>query len=93
MKVLKWMEKTLRDQNQMLVKELHEKEKAMAQQAQWEQQNQTQSPPSFLLGSPLPNLNMGTYHQANGVGLEEEGARPQARTNSLLPPWLLRHVN
>ncbi|XP_058070536.1 agamous-like MADS-box protein AP1 isoform X1 [Magnolia sinica] len=84
-------EKSLREQNNMLEKEIQEKEKAMAQQAQWEQQNQSQSSPSFLLASPLPTLNIGTYHQGNEV--EEEGARPPARTNSLMPPWMLRHVN
>ncbi|XP_058070537.1 truncated transcription factor CAULIFLOWER A-like isoform X2 [Magnolia sinica] len=74
-----------------LQRKIQEKEKAMAQQAQWEQQNQSQSSPSFLLASPLPTLNIGTYHQGNEV--EEEGARPPARTNSLMPPWMLRHVN
>nr|BAB70749.1 putative MADS-domain transcription factor MpMADS15 [Magnolia praecocissima] len=84
-------EKSLREQNNMLEKEIQEKEKAMAQQAQWEQQNQSQSSHPSWLASPLPTLNIGTYHQGNEV--EEEGARPPARTNSLMPPWMLRHVN
>ncbi|KAG9439175.1 hypothetical protein H6P81_019340 [Aristolochia fimbriata] len=88
-------EKTLREQNNMLEKKIHEKEKARAQQAQWDQQNQhqTTSPP-FLLSRTLPTLNIGnSYNAASGLEAEEENARCRPQTNSIMPAWLLRHAN
>nr|AEX58637.1 FUL-like protein [Epimedium sagittatum] len=95
-------EKALQEQNNQLGKKLKEKEKALAQQAQWDQQNQNQNQnqnqdqtsPSFLLQQSLPSLNIGGAYQASGSSVEEEAARPQSRPNtSLMPPWMLRHVN
>ncbi|KAA8532873.1 hypothetical protein F0562_033010 [Nyssa sinensis] len=56
-------EKAIQEQNHMLAKEIKEKEKTMAQQAQWGQQNHEPISTSFLLPQPLPCLNIGgAYH-------------------------------
>ncbi|OVA14578.1 Transcription factor [Macleaya cordata] len=90
-------EKALQEQNNQLGKKLKEKEKEVAQQqTQWDQQNQGQSSPSFLLSQSLPSLNIGGSYQVRGSnGSEEEGTQPQTtRTNTtLMPPWMIRHVN
>ncbi|XP_077216070.1 agamous-like MADS-box protein AP1 isoform X2 [Tasmannia lanceolata] len=84
-------EKTLLEQNSILEKKIQEeKEKATVHQPQWEQQRQPQTTQPFLLTSLLPTLNIGTYNQGRGAEAEEEGARPQARTNSHMPAWMLR---
>nr|ABG49518.1 FUL-like protein 1 [Euptelea pleiosperma] len=80
-------EKTLQEQNNQLEKKLKEKE--LTQQAHWEHQSST----SFLLSQTLPTLNIGGTYQVRGSGSEEEVAQPHARTNTLMPPWMLRHVN
>nr|ALM95510.1 FRUITFULL1 protein [Nigella damascena] len=88
-------EKTLQEQNNQLGKKLKEKEKEIAQQGQWEQPNQSQSSMTFLLPSQsLPSLNIGGNYQgrSNGGG-EEEASAAQPRPISLMPPWMLRHVN
>ncbi|KAF8378562.1 hypothetical protein HHK36_029907 [Tetracentron sinense] len=85
-------EKALQQQNNSLVEKLKEN-KAVTQQAQWEQQNQVQNSPSFLLSQSLPSLNIGGTYQAWGTGDEEDGSRPQNRTNTAMPPWMLRHMN
>ncbi|KAL3511021.1 hypothetical protein ACH5RR_030422 [Cinchona calisaya] len=68
-------EKAIQEQNNMLTKKVKEKEKIMAQQAQWQQQNQGPSSTSFLIPRPLPPcLNVsGAY----------EGETPEARRNEL----------
>lgn len=40
-------------------KQIKEKEKRMAEQAYWDQQNHAPNSPSFLLPQPLPFLNIG----------------------------------
>ncbi|KAJ6982534.1 transcription factor CAULIFLOWER A-like [Populus alba x Populus x berolinensis] len=74
-------EKAIQVQNNMLVKQIKEKEKkdkAPAQPAFWDQQNHGPDASSFLLsqpaGLPLPCLNIGGSHQ-------EEA--PEARRNGL----------
>nr|AHW58038.1 AP1 [Coffea arabica] len=47
-------EKAIQQQNSMLAKKIKEKEKLMAQQAQWEQQNQGPSSTPYLIPEPLP---------------------------------------
>ncbi|GAB4840144.1 Agamous-like MADS-box protein ap1 [Ancistrocladus abbreviatus] len=57
-------EKAMQEQNNLLAKKIKEREKTVAQQLQWQQQNQhVPDPSNFLLSPPLPSLNMGgTYH-------------------------------
>ncbi|KAI3919608.1 hypothetical protein MKX01_018431 [Papaver californicum] len=96
-------EKALQEQNNKLGKQLKEKEKEVAAQqrqaSQWDQQvSQGQSSPSFLLSQSLPSLNIGSgsYQVRGGNNGNEEGIRTQTtRTNTttLMPPWMLRHVN
>ncbi|KAK0573282.1 hypothetical protein LWI29_005675 [Acer saccharum] len=52
-------EKAIQEQNNMLAKQIKEKEKNMAQQAQWEQQNQVPNTLSFMLPVTPPCLKMG----------------------------------
>ncbi|KAJ6324767.1 hypothetical protein OIU76_011958 [Salix suchowensis] len=79
-----WQEKAIQVQNNMLVKQIKEKEKkdkAVAQPAPiWDdQQNQGPHASSFLLsqpaGLPLPCLNIG--------GCYQEEADPEVRRNEL----------
>nr|ABG49526.1 FUL-like protein 2 [Sinofranchetia chinensis] len=87
-------EKALQEQNNQLGKKLKEKEKTLAQLAHWEHPNQGQNSPSFLLSQTLPSLNIGGPSQTRGSGCEEERTRrPETRPNTLLPPWMLRHIN
>ncbi|XP_010257957.1 PREDICTED: truncated transcription factor CAULIFLOWER A [Nelumbo nucifera] len=90
-------EKALQEQNNMLTKKLKEKEKekekALAQQSHWEQQNQGRNSPTFLPSQPLPSLNMNETYQERSTACEDEEARPHPRTNTQMPPWMLRHLN
>ncbi|XP_007037634.2 PREDICTED: truncated transcription factor CAULIFLOWER A isoform X2 [Theobroma cacao] len=81
-------DKALQEQNNMLAKKVKEKEQAVAQQAQWEQQNNCQDTSAILLPQPMS----GTY-EARSSGREEEGNPAQHRgANALLPPWMIRHL-
>ncbi|KAL9364919.1 hypothetical protein Peur_042792 [Populus x canadensis] len=64
-------EKAIKEQNNMLVKQIKEKEKALAQAALWDQQDHGPNASSFLLPQPpLPCLN---------ISYQEED--PEARRN------------
>ncbi|OAY50142.1 agamous-like MADS-box protein AP1 [Manihot esculenta] len=68
-------EKAIQEQNSMLTKQIKEKEKAVAQQALWEQHNHGTNMSPFLLPQPpLPCLNIGVNYQ-------EEA--PEVRRNEL----------
>jgi len=86
-------DKALQEQNNVLAKKVKEKEKELAQQAQWEQQSHTLDSVPSLLPQPLQSsLNIGGSQQARGNGRVDEGTPPH-RANALLPPWMLRHLN
>ncbi|KAF5181353.1 Mads-box transcription factor [Thalictrum thalictroides] len=85
-------EKALQEQNNQLGKKLKEKEKELAQQTRSEQPSQGQNSPSFLIPQMLPSNNIGVNYEARSTR-EEEGNRPQPRPTTLMPPWMLRHVN
>nr|AKM16736.1 APETALA1 [Jatropha curcas] len=69
-------EKAIEAQNSMLAKQIKEKEKAVAQQALWEQQNRnTHMSPFLVPQQPLPCLNIG--------GTYQEEAVPEVRRNQL----------
>ncbi|PIA63217.1 hypothetical protein AQUCO_00200915v1 [Aquilegia coerulea] len=79
---------------QIRARKLKEKEKELAQQTPWEQPNQGQNSSSMLISQTLPSLNIGVNYEARSTRAEEEGTRPQpARPTTLMPPWMLRHVN
>ncbi|KAJ9707730.1 hypothetical protein PVL29_000009 [Vitis rotundifolia] len=61
-------EKAMQEQNNMLAKEIKEKEKTVAQQTHWEQQNHGLNTSSFLLPQQLPCLNMGGTYQGEAHG-------------------------
>ncbi|KAI9170366.1 hypothetical protein LWI28_026860 [Acer negundo] len=80
-------EKAMQEQNNMLAKQIKEKEKNMAQQAQWEQQNQVPNTLSFMLPVTPPCLKMG------GNIYQEEA--PEMRRNELdltLEPIYMCHL-
>ncbi|KAJ6902684.1 agamous-like MADS-box protein AP1 isoform X1 [Populus alba x Populus x berolinensis] len=78
-------EKAIKEQNNMLVKQIKETEKALAQPALWNQQDHGPNASSFLLPQPpLPCLN---------ISYQEED--PEARRNELdltLEPILARLI-
>ncbi|XP_048329645.1 truncated transcription factor CAULIFLOWER A isoform X1 [Ziziphus jujuba] len=87
-------DKALQDHNNLLSKKVKEKEKEIAQQAQWEQQNNggVDSSAGLLpVQQPLQSLNIGVSYQERGDG-EDEGNETQNRDNPLLPPWMLGHL-
>ncbi|PIA63212.1 hypothetical protein AQUCO_00200911v1 [Aquilegia coerulea] len=87
-------ERALTEQNNQLGKKLKEKEKELAQQSPWEQPNRGQNSPSMLISQTLPSLNIGVNYETRSTRAEEEGTQPQpARPTTLMPPWMLRHVN
>lgn len=97
-------DKALQEQNNLLAKKVKEKEKALAPQAQsWEQQVQNQGLDcsSTLLPEALQSLNFGSGSNYQGIRSdgsggdhEDENETPTAnRPNTLLPPWMLRHLN
>ncbi|CAL9757681.1 unnamed protein product [Musa acuminata subsp. burmannicoides] len=93
---LQTKEKALREQNKNLEKQITEKQKAkvLIQQAQWEHpQTISSPPPAFLMAEPHSTLNIRSY-QGRATMEGEEAAEPQVRIgNSLLPPWMLTHLN
>ncbi|GKV25192.1 hypothetical protein SLEP1_g34662 [Rubroshorea leprosula] len=79
-------DKALQEQNNLLAKKVREREKALAQDNQWEEQIHDLDTSSNLL--PQPTLNI------NRDGREDyEGNSPQHRATALLPPWMLRNIN
>ncbi|XP_009408635.2 truncated transcription factor CAULIFLOWER A [Musa acuminata AAA Group] len=92
-------EKTLQEENKNLEKQIMEKQKAkvLTQNARWEQAQTKSLSPLLLItdAPPLPPPNIGCYQGRAAVGAEEASAQqPQVRiSNSLLPPWMLSHLN
>ncbi|KAH7528899.1 hypothetical protein FEM48_Zijuj05G0126800 [Ziziphus jujuba var. spinosa] len=94
-------DKALQDHNNLLSKKVKEKEKEIAQQAQWEQQNNggVDSSAGLLpVQQPLQSLNIGSLSLSLSLSLhergdgEDEGNETQNRDNPLLPPWMLGHL-
>ncbi|URD86290.1 MADS-box transcription factor [Musa troglodytarum] len=78
------------DLSQLMEKQ---KIKAITQQAHWEQAQTSSSSPPHLIAEPQPTLNIGCY-QGSAAAVREEAARLPVRiSNSLLPPWMLHHLN
>ncbi|RVW39242.1 Agamous-like MADS-box protein AGL8-like [Vitis vinifera] len=89
-------EKSLVEQNNALAKKVKEKEKVeQNNRAQWEQQNNIgQNSSAYVVPPPplqLPSLTMGGSFVGRAV--EEDGAEARPSPNTLMPPWMLRHVN
>ncbi|KAI4335876.1 hypothetical protein L6164_014478 [Bauhinia variegata] len=86
-------DRALQEQNNLLAKKVKEKEKTLAQQAQWEQQNQNHEVDNtcVLLPQPSQPLNIGSSSSNQGRidGGDYEGNPTQPRANTLLPPWML----
>nr|ACL68408.1 MAP1 [Mangifera indica] len=74
-------EKAIEDQNNMLAKKIREKEKTMAQQAQWRQQNQGPNTLSFLLPQAPPSIEISGTTASQQEG--EEAAADEMRRNRL----------
>ncbi|XP_021296282.1 truncated transcription factor CAULIFLOWER A-like [Herrania umbratica] len=90
-------ERTLQTQNNMLAKKLKENEKTQTEHAQCEQQNLSQNSSSFIQPPPatieFPSLTIGGSFQAIESANKEAETQAQPSTNTVIPPWMLRHVN
>ncbi|XP_009603844.1 agamous-like MADS-box protein AGL8 homolog [Nicotiana tabacum] len=86
-------DKALQEQNNQLCKKVKEREKELAQQNQREQQNQELNSPSFIFQQQLDSPNLGEAYQStaeeNG---EVEGGSQQQTANTVMPPWMIRHL-
>ncbi|XP_022769979.1 truncated transcription factor CAULIFLOWER A-like [Durio zibethinus] len=93
-------EKTLQDQNNMLAKNLKEYEKRLPEHAQCEHQNYAQNSSWSIVQPPpppatiqFPSLTIGGCYQAiEGITKEAE-TQPQPSISTVIPPWMLRHLN
>ncbi|EOY03794.1 Agamous-like MADS-box protein AGL8 isoform 3 [Theobroma cacao] len=90
-------ERALQNQNNMLAKKLKENEKTQTEHAQCEQQNLSQNSSSFIQPPPatieFPSLTIGGSFQAIEGANKEAETQPQPSTNTVIPPWMLSHVN
>ncbi|XP_022728796.1 agamous-like MADS-box protein AGL8 homolog [Durio zibethinus] len=87
-------DKALQEQNNMLAKKVKEKEKAVAQQRQLEEQNNCHDPSSMLLPQPMQSLNTSGNYEARSSGREEEGDPGQDPVaDALLPLWMITTLN
>ncbi|KAA8542577.1 hypothetical protein F0562_023729 [Nyssa sinensis] len=87
-------DKALQEQNSLLSKKVKEKEKELAQPAQWEPQNHHDlNSSSFVLPHPLHSLNIGDAYQEVRNGEEVDEGALQHQSNTIMPPWMLRHIN
>ncbi|XVE72290.1 hypothetical protein DITRI_Ditri11bG0027300 [Diplodiscus trichospermus] len=92
-------EKTLQEQNNMLIKKLKENEKTRTEHAQSEQQNLAQNSSSSIQ-PPAPTTTIqfssltigGCYEAIEGTNKEAE-TQSQPSTNNVIPSWMIRHVN
>ncbi|KAF8037462.1 hypothetical protein BT93_B0379 [Corymbia citriodora subsp. variegata] len=76
----------------VLQKKVKEKEKALAQQALWEQQDHALDSP-IILPHNVPSLDINGSYQARHDGHDDGESLIQPRAGTLLPPWMLRHLN
>uniref|UniRef100_A0A0A0LTJ5 K-box domain-containing protein n=1 Tax=Cucumis sativus TaxID=3659 RepID=A0A0A0LTJ5_CUCSA len=91
---LKKKGKVLQEHNNILGKKIKEKEKSRAHNPQMEQQqhqnsNVIESSP-LLLPQPFQSLSMSCPYPTHGLE-ENESAPNHERSDTLLPPWMLRH--
>ncbi|THG16416.1 hypothetical protein TEA_005859 [Camellia sinensis var. sinensis] len=88
-------DKALLEENKLLAKKIKEKEeKELARHAQLEQQNHDQNSSSVDLSQPLHSLDIGgAYQAAAGSNGDVEGAPFQTQNGSVMPPWMICHIN
>ncbi|XP_061350538.1 agamous-like MADS-box protein AGL8 homolog isoform X2 [Gastrolobium bilobum] len=87
-------DKALQEQNTLLAKKIKEKEKALTQQAQLEQQTDDMDlASSAVVPQSLQTLNIGGSLQGRGDGEDNEGTPTRTQATALLPPWMLRPIN
>ncbi|KAI8541758.1 hypothetical protein RHMOL_Rhmol08G0087200 [Rhododendron molle] len=91
-------QKSLQEQNNLLAKKVKENEKTLGEWTQCNlQQNQGGQSSSTLVLPQLPHpppfrsLTIGGPFQARGA--DNGGAQPHPPANTMMPPWMLRHVN
>ncbi|XP_058193088.1 truncated transcription factor CAULIFLOWER A-like [Rhododendron vialii] len=89
-------DKALQEQNNLLAKKIKEREKAQAQEAQLEQQNNDLMISSLgampQLLHPFNNIGGANYQEDGGIGVVE-GAPIQNQNTQMMPPWMFRHTN
>lgn len=90
--VLQKKDRALQEQNNLLTRKVKEKERALAQQAQWEQQDHALDSP-VVLPHYLPSLDINGSYQARHNGHDDRENLTQPRAGTLLPPWMLHRLN
>ncbi|XP_044484779.1 truncated transcription factor CAULIFLOWER A-like [Mangifera indica] len=78
--------KLLQEQNNLLLKKAKKMEKNLAEQAQWEEQNDVPNSHSELPMEPFNNS--GSYQVGEGNGGEDDD-NPPYRVDGVLLPWML----
>lgn len=87
--LLQKKDKVLQEQNNLLAKKVKDKEKEIAQQPHLEHENYESS---SYMPQPLQPLNIGDVYQAGADGEIEETLQ-QNQANTVMPSWMLRHLN
>nr|ALM95511.1 FRUITFULL2 protein [Nigella damascena] len=86
-------EKELQEENSKLRKKIKEKEVTLSL---CDQHTHLENSPSITPPETLPVLNISDTCQSSGTEGEEEGTTfqvVQPQTKSLIPPWMLSHIN
>ncbi|XP_049411232.1 agamous-like MADS-box protein AGL8 homolog [Solanum stenotomum] len=97
--LLQKQDRALQEQNNQLSKKVKEREKEVAQQNQWDQQNHEINSSTFVLPQQLDSPHLGEAYQNTNVvdnGEVEGGNSSQqqgAANNTVMPQWMLRHLN
>ncbi|KAG5602241.1 hypothetical protein H5410_033611 [Solanum commersonii] len=97
--VLQKQDRALQEQNNQLSKKVKEREKEVEQQNQWDQQNHEINSSTFVLPQQLDSPHLGEASQNTNVvdnGEVEGGNSSQqqgAANNTVMPQWMVRHLN
>ncbi|VFQ74997.1 unnamed protein product [Cuscuta campestris] len=86
-------DKALQDENNKLAKKIKEREKEIAE---WEttQNDDMNSAPYGLPQHLLNSFNLSERYNCGGVEYGEmEGNLPQQQPNTVMPQWMLSHIN
>ncbi|KAM7483106.1 hypothetical protein LguiB_007689 [Lonicera macranthoides] len=85
-------DKALQEENNLLSKKVKNKEKELAQNAEFEQQNQENLSSFVEAQPPVHTLNNGDTNQAGGEGEVEETPHQHQTSTTIMPPWMLNHI-
>nr|ACE75945.2 FRUITFULL [Spinacia oleracea] len=86
-------DKALQEHNNMLIKKVKEKEKALAKQSETDQETYDLNSSGFL-SQALPSLN--TVGTCSSAVEDDQTTQQPSRTNNnstIMPSWMLRHIS